>query len=306
MTDNLRKPLSRKPWLLVVYPARGNVFYQHLASRIAAAGTEAGFETVRSSVTETLDFAASRLQDALVLVINPYECKVLDWQSLAHLNAASWKAAVAAESVGSQWYSYQLDHELQLDAFIDVGFQSQQPMHESPIPYRFLPNAPLTYELTQTAIHRGGQRPLPWTLVGHKSADRARLAQELTVELGTGFLFLPSVRPVREGSGAMSPAMLYRVLRKTQHYVWRSHHSTPYYESFRLIDAVLNGASPCKIADEWDDKEIPGVYADVISLKEAILSHSHDDLFDAACNYWRGLGSLSDQLASILPQAPSP
>ena len=197
----------------------------------------------------------------------------------------------------------QFDAGLEIDAIIDVGFVRQEHDHPSGVPYIFLYNAPLHDEADQIKRQVPGERPLTWALVGHATSERAELADALMEDLGpSGFVFLPSLRPVRAHGGLLSPAALDRLLSATSCYVWCSHHRWAYYESFRFLDAMLAGAVPCKIEARHFEAlaSVPNIYRSVEDLGEQLLDLGPELMFDAARQHYLAQGTLGEHLARAL------
>jgi hypothetical protein len=290
--------------VVVLLPERGNVFYRHLARRLATA-CELIAPDVR--LTSTADIGAmdySWLRQSIALVVCPAECMLSGDGTLRRLNQAMRVVAVAAESAKTVWYSSQfgtLDH---IDAFCDIGFIDQSRWNPvTDVPYHFVFNAALDEERARLRNIIESERSLDWALIAHMTPERARLANQLLIHLGSaGFLFLPTLRPVRPGEGMLSPGALHRVLRETFCYVWRSHHTHPYYESFRFLDAVLAGAAPCKIDAETDSTllAIPNVYPSVEALAKALEDRTATSLFDESRSFYLDQGTLSSHLEDLL------
>jgi hypothetical protein len=296
--------LNVAPRLSVVYPTLGNVFYQKLAKRLFEAASELGVEVrlIGSSALDSVE--RSWMESVAAFVVSPNECFLSGVDAMKSLNHAPFRAAVLAECVGTQWYRDTFTLDVDFDLVVDVGFLDQEAARSfQMVPYKLLYNAPLPKEAEQIRCANEDQRPLSWALIGHVTPDRLLLAEELLSRFGSrAFLFLPQLRPVRPAEGMLGPAAIDAVLRATNIYVWCSHHTLPYYESFRFLDAMMCGALPCKIdAGSWSElRTFPNVYETVDDLAGALRERSVKDLFDDSLEFALGQGLLTDRLAELL------
>ncbi|MFQ3582983.1 MAG: hypothetical protein SNJ67_06060 [Chloracidobacterium sp.] len=173
---------------------------------------------------------------------------------MSKVNSVPERALVAAECVSVVWFERQLDGP-DWTAIIDVGWQPQTPLPAVAAKYRFLHYAPTQAEQAVLAQVRAvrpetfAARPLPWAVVGALTPERAALVAALADWQPHGFAFLPPGEPfqVRADRGRLDRARLARVLRQSRFYIWTSHHAHPYFESFRVLDALLSGACPVKL-----------------------------------------------------------
>jgi hypothetical protein len=290
--------------LIVIYPERGNAFYGQLARRVANACNGLASEVRLMSAAEFGDADKVGLRKVIALVICPAECALSGDRVLKGLNDTARIVAVAADSVKTPWYASQYSSLDRVDAFCDIGFIDQSRWNPiADVPYHFVFNAGLEEEIETLQTLTPTERPFAWALIAHITPDRARLGNDLITRLGTeGFLFLPSLRPVRPGEGMLSPNALRRLLRRTSCYVWRSHHTYPYYESFRFLDAILAGAVPCKIDSmaEATLLAIPNVYSSVDGLSEALENRTASSLFDESRSFYLDKGPLSGHFKEFL------
>ena len=292
--------------VLVVYPDKGNFFYETLARRLSVAAISilSDQDQIRLEPASALgDLDEDWLATSTALVVNPAECALSGADGLKSLAVARQRIAVLADHVRTNWSAKQFDAGLEIDAIIDVGFVRQEHDHPSGVPYIFLYNAPLHDEADQIKRQVPGERPLTWALVGHATSERAELADALMEDLGpSGFVFLPSLRPVRAHGGLLSPAALDRLLSATSCYVWCSHHRWAYYESFRFLDAMLAGAVPCKIEARHFEAlaSVPNIYRSVEDLGEQLLDLGPELMFDAARQHYLAQGTLGEHLARAL------
>lgn len=251
---------------------------------------------------------ADRIASVTVAVVSPWEC--VRWiaskeKFLSQIALARKRILVLAEAVETGWFTRQFELPVQYDALIDVGFASQK--HKLPnfeLPYRFLFNGPTRQEEQKMARTPSSERRIPWTFVGHSKEDRVKLAAELVEKIDPGgFLFLPKPGSgVKEGKGAISPSGLASVLSQTRYYVWRSHHEFAYYESFRFIDAILQGAVPCKIdgGNVWKRSGIPGIFPSVEALGDRIKGEGFSSMLESARKFYSSQGRLADRLEEAL------
>jgi hypothetical protein len=238
------------------------------------------------------------------LIVNPNECLLSGPEMMASLERAPFRAAVLADCVGTQWYRKTFLLDIDFDLVVDVGFLDQDSLRPfQGVPYHLLFNSPLPKEAKAISQAQPGSRSLYWALIGHLTADRLALAEELSSSFGPwGFLVLPQLRPVRASEGMLSPDAVRRVLQNTNCYVWCSHHTLPYYESFRFLDAVIGGAVPCKI-DPWGLAELgglPNVYASVQELAVELAERSPEGLFESSQEFALSNGTLTGHLGDML------
>ena len=292
--------------LLIVYPDKGNYFYETLGRRLAAAATSIlsnRDEIVIKPASASHELDARWLATSTALVVNPAECALSGSQGLKRLKRARRRIAVLADQVRTNWFAIQFDAGLEIDAIFDVGFVPQEHDHPSGVPYVFLYNAPLHDEANQIEKQIPSDRPLTWAVVGHATSERAALAEDLVEDLGPdGIVFLPSLRPLRADSGLLSPGALHRLLSTVSCYVWRSHHRWAYYESFRFLDAMLAGAVPCKIeATHFKSLAgVPNIYRSVADLGEHLVEIGPESMFEAARQHYLAQGTLGEHLARAL------
>lgn len=289
--------------VILLYPERGNAFYFQLASRLAEACRDLSSEVRLISAAELGSVDEGSFRDAITLVVCPAECLLSGDGALKRLHGAARVVAVAAEAVKTSWYTSQYDALPRVDAFCDVGFVDQRPWNPiDDVPYHFVFNAGLEAERHRLKSLSPSARPLTWALVAHMTPDRARLGNELLTRLGPqGFLFLPTLRPVRRGEGMLGPTALHRVLQRASCYVWQSHHTYPYYESFRFLDAILAGAVPCKIESSPDQDllSVPNVFPSVQQLAQVLERRSPLSLFEESRSFYLDQGSLTSHLSEF-------
>ncbi len=290
--------------LSIVYPTLGNVFYHQLARRLYDAASQLGVDT-KLIGSSTLDLVESSWRSSVpAFIVSPNECFLSGSEKMSVLDDAPYRAAVLADCVGTPWYRKTFSLDTHFDLVVDVGYLDQSSLRPfQAVPYRLLLNAPLPKEAEAIRAAEPGSRYINWALIGHVTPDRLVLAEELSSSLGAGgFLFLPQLRPVRPSEGMLSPAVLQRVMEGVNLYVWCSHHTLPYYESFRFLDAVICGAVPCKIdsGTSVDLQDLPNVYDSVENLALAVEANSPKGLFEISREYALSNGVLTDRLAELL------
>lgn len=205
------------------------------------------------------------------------------------------RSVVSAECAETTWYRRQFQDGIAWSDMVDIGWFPQTiPLELSEVPYRFLFNG-LTnaervviadmFDRIDTEFDR---REIPWTFIAAMTPDRVAFADDLVAWEPRGFVFLPPVGPARPDSGRIERHHLDRILRASKLYIWRAHHDFPYFESFRVIDALLRGAFPVKIDPLHAERfrEAGCVYTD---LAEMIAALRGDQLK-------RSLGGLCVQL----------
>lgn len=295
---------ARAPEVFVLFPTVGNDFYAELAVRLSSATRHAGYAVQVLGSDQARMLTPADLAGRTVLVVNPYECTLTDQEALVHLRACSVRLAVVADCADTRWYSRQAHVRPGFDMLVDVGLVDQSDTHDDTgSPYWLLVNGLLPAERRALDDVATGPRPLTWTVVGHHTADRARLVNELLHQCGPrGLCFLPTLRPIRAGESVMSTGDVRAALRRSELYVWRSHHDFSYYESFRLIDAVLSGAAPCKIdpAGAALAAAVPGVYPDVAGLVAAARERAPWELWQLARDHLRSRLGLVQGVGALL------
>ena len=222
--------------LSIVYPSLGNAFYFQLAKRLRDAVSELGVEAnlIGSSNLDCL--GGSWATSVPAFIVSPKECFLSGSDMMDNLANAPFRAAVLADCVGTRWYRNTLTLDMEFDLVLDVGFLNQGSLQSSQaVPYRLLFNAPLPAEIESIARANEAlavsKLGTDWT--PDPRAGRTCGTSLLCTGYGVPVLATPSSRPAF-GRHAQ-PTALHCVLQATNIYVWRSHHSLPYYESFRFL-----------------------------------------------------------------------
>ncbi|MGF1472186.1 MAG: hypothetical protein ACFB50_10660 [Rubrobacteraceae bacterium] len=300
--------------LEIIFSEDGNIFYQELASRIATACEEISYPAKLRSAQEIERLAKEDLQERVAVLVMPSECLISVGNSREFLSAvasAKKRILLLAEAMEDKWWEAQFQLPVEYDAFVDVGFVSQEEKTASlSAPYHFLFDGPT--EPQRRVLERGvssEKRSIPWTLVGNMGEGRAELLMDLIEEVNPGgFVFLPKAHARRRQAilekthWMLSPSELSRVLKHTRYYVWCSRHSFKYYESFRFIEALLAGAVPCKIVGEdfWKETDVPCIFSSVEDFGKRIRSVGFDRMFQSSRDYYLSWGLLSEHLRKVL------
>jgi hypothetical protein len=300
--------MSGSDRLLLVYSTNSNVFYERLAQRLLAACKESSLPVESRTATQLRSMTEDQLADTTLILVNPVDCahKVGNAPRLfSRVSAAKRRLMILAEAVETTWFKNQFQLPIQYDALIDVGFASQHDkLEDFDIPYRFLFNGATRQEAQTIAQPTPSRRHIPWTIVGHRTAGRVKLASELIRRVDPGGLvFLPDAGTgVRRGGSSISPLGLASVLSRTRYYVWTSHHEFAYYESFRFIEAILAGAMPCKVDSTvtWEQHGIPGIFESIETLCDFIRSKRFSAVQRSAREYYLSQGRLADHLQAVL------
>jgi hypothetical protein len=298
-SSSLRLPTGP---LVIVYPARGNAFNIELALRIFSVARRLR-EDVASLSSDTLDDRAPRLSHGIAAIVSPSECALSGARSIRRLKEFAARFAIVAESVGTPRYRGHFNLGLTYEALIDIGFVSQEAQHPFPsVPYRFLFNAPTPEERVLISSQERSARPIPWAVIGHYTAERLRLVNQLLERVGPqGFVFLPPLLLVQQDQACFSPPTIRSVLSQTRYYVWCSHHQFPYFESLRFLDGLLAGAVPCKLdAGELASSGIPGIYSSLEALCDQLTSTNLWSAYEEARSFCLSKGLLPDHLQAIL------
>jgi hypothetical protein len=167
--------------------------------------------------------------------------------------------AVALECVQTPWFAHsvKLCRDVGLGALLDLGFHSQLDALPPDVAgmYHFCFNGLTAAERDSVPeAPAEADRPIPWVLVGHQSAERAELAYRLVREASPGgFVYLPRLSPVTESGPHLNGRQFAQVLARARVQVWCSHHPHFYMESERFRDSLLSGSVPLKIVDRPPD-----------------------------------------------------
>lgn len=202
----------------------------------------------------------------------------------ARVAATPRRTLLSAECVGTTWFELQFAEGIAWTDFIEVGWFG----YPLPEPYRGLRYHVLGTLATRAEQKRfrrlcaeldrlpaqGTHRPLPWAFVGMRTPERIAFAQELVRWQPNGFLLLAEPGPIRPGGGRLTGDGLERLLSQTRLYIWRAQHPFPYFETFRVHDALCCGALPIKIDPDHAAhfSDVPCVYPSLNALDEALAT----------------------------------
>ncbi|MGQ9897971.1 MAG: hypothetical protein ACUVR8_10515 [Acidobacteriota bacterium] len=256
----------------------------------------------------------------------PEHVVVVNWEEVVrepHLGArvAELRARVAhtprrtllsAECVGTTWFELQFAERIDWTGFIDVGwFGYPLPEPHSTLPYHVLGTVATRAEqahfqrlyatLDQLPAH-GQHRPLPWAFVGMRTPERIAFTQELVHWQPNGFLLLAEPGPVRSGGGRLTGDGLERVLLQTRLYIWCAQHPFPYFETFRVHDALRCGALPIKIdpTHAANFATVPCVFPSLNAVEEALATVGWTRLLAAMYAAALSRPTLGDAFAAIV------
>jgi glycosyltransferase involved in cell wall biosynthesis len=302
----------------VVVPGSVNYFYDRAGERVAEALRGIG---VAAEVTTLARAAGEAATSDRCFLVNPYEIAAGHGDQAGAIELMRGVAsrggrcvAVALECVQTPWFSHsvRLCRDAGLDTILDLGFHSQ--LDELPddvaAMYRFCFNGPTASERRAVPVApAASDRPIPWVLVGHQSADRAELAYRLTREgPPDGFVYLPRLSPVTEAGPHLNGRQFQRVLSHAKVQLWCSHHPHFYMESERFRDSLLTGSVPLKVVDRPPDA------SRVFPFEHLVAAHDGAPAWVRAIDYgaaWArfrdeflGLPSLEEGLAAFVGVAP--
>ncbi len=226
------------------------------------------------------------------------------------------RTLLSAECVGTAWFELQFAEGIAWTEFIEVGWFG----YPLPEPYRTLPYhvlgtvatraeheqfRQLSVALEQLPAH-GGHRPLPWAFVGMRTPERIAFARELVRWQPNGLLLLAEPGPARPGSGRLTGDGLERLLHQARLYIWRTQHAVPYFETFRVHDALRCGALPVKIDPNHADSfaTVPCVFPSLDAMEEALATSGWAGLLAAMYAAALDRPALGDAFAAIVAGPP--
>ncbi len=236
-------------------------------------------------------------------------------QLCARLAGCSRRTLLSAECVGTAWFDKQFAEGIAWTELIEVGwFGYALPEAYGGLPYHVLGTVATRAELDDFARRRAAlssaaeDRPIPWAFVGMRTPERMAFAQELVRWRPGGFLLLTEEGPARPGSGRLTQAELARLLARTELYIWRAHHPLPYFETFRVHDALRSGALPVKIDPDHAAcfAAAPCVFPSLGAFEAALRAQGRTALLAAAYAAALARPSLGEAFAAILAGSPRP
>ncbi|MCB0208455.1 MAG: sulfotransferase family 2 domain-containing protein [Anaerolineae bacterium] len=250
------KPLAGRRALIII-PGTVSYFYDAEGRRVAEALQDLGCEVAVHTLTTYPE--------------GSYDwCFLMNLSEIVHAHGNNMRVVmrhvqqlkvhcrqvgmILLESVRSPWFrdSLSLMQQAKLTILLDLGFynQYQHASRQAQKVYHFVFNG-LTRSEKETICESGfilGERPLPWTFVGHLVPRRLKLLQRLIEDVDRrGFVYMVHFTPVTETGPHLNQAQLHEVLLRTRYKVWCSHVDHPYVESIRFRLALMAGAVPIKI-----------------------------------------------------------
>lgn len=241
---------------LIMVPGGVNYFYDDTGLRVAEALESLGFVT---AVT-TLDALTEERYD-LCIIVNVAEVihgvgdeeRAIGLLAKVH-DVAPTCAAMTLDSVKTHWFSGNVYYceKVRIRSIIDLGFHDQRallPDHMGNVRYVFAFNG-LTQSERQSLDRVPttlGDRPVPWVMVGHQTAERARLAREMMDDYDTaGVVYLPYLTAFTAQGPHLTGPQLDTLLSHARYQIWCSHHTNFYLESERFRASLLTGGVPVK------------------------------------------------------------
>jgi hypothetical protein len=226
------------------------------------------------------------------------------------------RTLLSAECVGTTWFELHFAEGIAWTDFIEVGwFGYPLPEPYGALPYHVLGTVATRAEQEQfrqlsLALEQlpaqGDHRPLPWAFVGMRTPERIAFARELVRWQPNGLLLLAEPGPARPGSGRLTGDGLERLLHQARLYIWRTQHSVPYFETFRVHDALRCGALPVKIDPSHADSfaTVPCVFPSLDAMKEALATSGWAGLLAAMYAAALTRPALGDAFAAIVAGQP--
>lgn len=226
------------------------------------------------------------------------------------------RTLLSAECVGTTWFELHFAEGIAWTDFIEVGwFGYPLPEPYCALPYHVLGTVATRAEQEQfrrlsVALEQlpaqGDHRPLPWAFVGMRTPERIAFARELVRWQPNGLLLLAEPGPARPGSGRLTGDGLERLLHQARLYIWRTQHSVPYFETFRVHDALRCGALPVKIDPSHADSfaTVPCVFPSLDAMKEALATSGWAGLLAAMYAAALTRPALGDAFAAIVAGQP--
>ena len=191
---------------------------------------------------------------------------------IQHLKACCQQVGmILLESVRSPWFrdSLSLMQHAKLNILLDLGFynQHQYASRKAQRVYHFVFNG-LTQTEKQSIVGCAlvsGDRPIPWTFVGHLVPRRLELLQRLIEDVDRrGFVYVVHFTPVTETGPHLNQAQLHEVLLRTRYKIWCSHVEHSYVEPIRFRLALMAGAVPIKVNMQPFDITEPLPFANLL------------------------------------------
>ncbi|MCB0165369.1 MAG: sulfotransferase family 2 domain-containing protein [Anaerolineae bacterium] len=256
MTSTAPKPLHGRR-VLIIIPGTVSYFYDAEGRRVAEAlqdlGCEVAVHTLTSYPEGSYDWCFLMNLSEIVHAHGNDMKGVMRY--VQQLKACSRQVGmILLESARSPWFrdSLSLMKHAKLNILLDLGFynQYQHASRQAQKVYHFVFNGLTRSEKKSICESEfiSGDRPLPWTFVGHLVPRRLKLLQRLIEDVDRrGFVYMVHFTPVTETGPHLNQAQLHEVLLRTRYKIWCSHVDHAYVESIRFRLALMAGAVPIKV-----------------------------------------------------------
>ncbi|QDV39609.1 hypothetical protein [Tautonia plasticadhaerens] len=246
---------------LVLIPGTINYFYNTTGRRVSEALTGLGLRVAIRTLAEAEADARRGEEPAdLCMVMNVGEVLLgggdrdAGIRRLRALGPFRLLANVGLDSVRTHWFGDLSSwcERAGVGTILDLGLVDQSDWVPPGIgvSYRFVPDGLTASEFRalEAAAGRGDDRPIPWSFVGHVTADRAGFVDHLVNAVDpSGFVYMPPLEPYTEaGSPHLNHDQFLAVLGKSRYHIWCSHHPYFYMEPERFRLSVLSGCVPIK------------------------------------------------------------
>lgn len=146
-----------------------------------------------------------------------------------------------------------------IDTILDIGFRDQRAALAPSVRslYRYIPNGLTPSEQEAVSQEKSEEeRPIPWVFIGHASAHRVSLVNNLITRVDPrGFVYMPNVGKVAvKDVQQLNQRQYETVLRKSRYHIWFSHRQHFCLESERFRMSLLTGCVPIKVISEDEDR----------------------------------------------------
>lgn len=295
----------------VFFSGRGNDFYREICQNVVVELNRVGRRARSRDLTEILGSGRDGSDTALLVSWGemkqtlPGDARVQRRAARA-LREYEHRILLNFDSLQSTWFERQFQGDDVVTAVIDIGLLRQKTgTRVRGVPYRWFPEC-LSEADREHLEAWTPQRPLRWCVLAHQTHERVKLVGEIVNAFGPkGFLWLPSLRPfTASDKRSLNTSGRAAVLRKSDFYIWTSHHPWPYHEGLRAVHAIAGGSIPAKIDPVYHElfAEIPWVYRSVAALRERVERLGEAAMFEQAREYLISRGNLGENLDSALSE----